>query len=421
MALRAKKLFAWSFAACIPLAVTARADVIESTPADPYANPVVERAVIPQATDVVVPEAKPVDGEFKSLPTEVIHERYPNRAVKIERHVIQDSSGNYVNHGRWTMYDEQGHTVAYGDYRYGERHGVWTRWHTPTGKDMFSQLPYKSFQAPFVSEVMFDNGRIHGLWTVYDSKDRKCSEFTFEHDEREGKSTWYNPNGEKMREIDFTAGQLDGHWMEWGASKSVTKNESYQNGRGLAKKVEMHKGSKVKKSEGTYLLARQVLKTTYDWWNGTITTTSSVEGKDQRHGAFASWHPNGQKNEEGHYQNDLPVGKFTWWYANGQLSSEGVFDGGDRDGAWTWWHENGQKSVSGEFVKGVEIGKWTWWNEDGKVANSARITQGQSKTIVEQITPPVEPTIVAKPTPKASAGKSPARTSRKAPPAPTRR
>ena len=221
---------------------------------------------------------------------------------------MQDSSGNYVNHGRWTMYDEQGHTISYGDYRYGERHGVWTRWHTPTGKDMFSQLPFKSFQAPFVSEVMFDNGRMHGIWTIYDSKDRKCSEFTFEHDEREGKSSWFYPNGEKMREIDFTAGQLDGHWMEWGPTKNVTKNESYQNGRGLAKKAEMHKGSKVKKSEGTYLLARQVLKTTYDWWNAAITTTTSVEGKDQRHGAFASWHPNGQKNEEGHYLNDLPVG-----------------------------------------------------------------------------------------------------------------
>jgi antitoxin component YwqK of YwqJK toxin-antitoxin module len=200
-------------------------------------------------------------------------------------------------------------------------------------------------------------------------------------------------------------------------------DETYQSGRRLAKKTEVHKSGKTK-SEGTYLFARQVLKSNYDWWNGTIATTSSTEGKDQRHGAFTSWHPNGQKNEEGHYQNDLPVGKFTWWYSNGQLSSEGNFDSGDRDGAWTWWHENGLKAVSGEFVKGVEIGKWTWWNEDGKVANSARITQGQSKTIVEQTAVPAQPTIVAAPTPTPPSPKNPvrpARTSRKPQAATTRR
>ena len=33
---------------------------------------------------------------------EVIRERFPNSAVKVERHVTQDAEGNYYNHGLWT-------------------------------------------------------------------------------------------------------------------------------------------------------------------------------------------------------------------------------------------------------------------------------------------------------------------------------
>jgi len=405
----------------VPLAMPARADIIESTSADLLSAAATQPQADAPPSSPATEESSPADVADKGVAAEVIHERFPNRSVKVERHVVQDASGNYVNHGTWTMFDEKGRTVGCGDFRYGERNGLWTRWHPAGGKDMFSQVPYKHFQAPFVSEVTYDNGRPHGKWTVYDNKDRKCSEFAFEHGERQGKSVWYYPNGEKMREIDFTAGQLDGHWQEWGPNKSLTMNEAYQSGRRLAKKVETYPNGKTK-SDGTYLFAREVLKHTYDWWNGTVTTTSAKEGKDQRHGAYTAWHKNGQKSEEGHYLNDLPVGKFTWWFANGQLSIEGQFDSGDRDGAWTWWHENGQKAVSGEFVKGVEIGKWTWWKEDGKVANSARITQGQSKITIEQTAVPAEPTIVTTvPTPPAKPAVRQARAARRAPATATRR
>src|SRR5580698_9120196 len=40
--------------------------------------------------------------------SEVIRERYPNRAVKIERTVTQDANGNYVNDGLWRMWDQKG-------------------------------------------------------------------------------------------------------------------------------------------------------------------------------------------------------------------------------------------------------------------------------------------------------------------------
>ncbi|HEY4312504.1 MAG TPA: hypothetical protein VGN12_23855 [Pirellulales bacterium] len=431
---RSMKGVAWSVAASLSLAATASADVMESAPGDAVSAALVAApAEAPAEVPVVPPEnADPVEQEAQPVsPTnsELIQERYPSREIKIEREVVQDASGNYVNHGKWTMYDEKGRMVACGQYRYGERHGVWTRWHSVGGKDMYSQAPYKLFQAPFVSEVTFDNGRLHGKWVVYDKQDRVCSEFLFENGERQGKSVWNYPNGEKMREIDFTGGQMDGQMREWAAPKKLTTNDTYIEGRRLAKKIESYPNGQPK-LEATFLFAREVLKCNYDWWNGNVVTTVSKEGKDQRHGLYTSWHKNGQKDEEGQYLNDLPVGKSNWWFENGQKAIEGQYINGERNGLWTWWHENGQKSACGDFVKGVETGKWTWWNEDGKVANSARITEGKS-TFSSEENPDVTPSIASAPkapapksvgsrsvTSKAAAAKAPtrqARTPKKAP------
>ena len=52
---------------------------------------------------------------------EIIRERYPSRAVKIEREVIQDQAGNYVNHGTFRMWDPNGTLVLEGQYYFGKR------------------------------------------------------------------------------------------------------------------------------------------------------------------------------------------------------------------------------------------------------------------------------------------------------------
>ena len=189
--------------------------------------------------------------------------------------------------------------------------------------------------------------------------------------------------------------------------KKLTMSDTYQDGRRLGKKAEKYPNGQPK-MEGTYLFAREVLKSNYDWWNGTVKTTTTREGKDQRHGKYVTWHKNGQKEEDGQYLNDLPIGKSNWWFENGQKAIEGQYVNGERNGQWIWWHENGQKSVTGEFVKGVEIGKWTWWNEDGKVANSARITQGQSTFSEDEPNVPDQASVPKAPPVPRTAGKSPA-------------
>ena len=51
-----------------------------------------------------------------------MHSGQTGGAVKVERQVVQDAAGNYVNHGLWSQFDEKGRLVARGEVLVG---GTW--------------------------------------------------------------------------------------------------------------------------------------------------------------------------------------------------------------------------------------------------------------------------------------------------------
>ena len=263
----------------------------------------------------------PVQISDDGIEVEVIRERYPNRSVKIEREVTQDAEGNYVNHGSWKMWDAQGSLMVEGQYQYGERIGVWNRWYRTAEVELLKAVPYNSFNGPFISQASFDLGRLNGKWTIFDSHQHKISEFEFVDGERHGNFTWWFPNGQKMRECHYDNGEMNGQLLEWGANSKLVTQETFEHGRRLGSRTEKHKAGG-NKSEGLYLFAREVVQTPDDWWNAKPAVYTK-QGKDERHGHWIVWYPNGQKQTEGEYDHDVQVGEFTWWYANGQRGAAG--------------------------------------------------------------------------------------------------
>lgn len=315
-----------------------------------------------------------VDRGKANTDIEVIRQRHPNRTVKIEREVIRDADDNYVNHGAWKMWDNQGELVAEGRYRDGKRQGDWTAWFLENESKLFAQAPFKHFQAPFVSRTTFEEGRLHGVWTIHDAQDRKVCEWNFSKGERHGSWTSWYPGGQKMRRLQFHQGELQGETISWDRSGKVAQKDSYESGRRLSDKVE-HFSKNEKKSEGVYLLAKQELAGKDDWWNCEL-AKFEVVGKDERHGPYKEWYRNGQLRGQGTYEYGQPTGLFTWWYENGQRSVEGHFDAGRKIAQWTWWHKNGQKSIDGEYEIGAPHGNWIWWNIEGKVAQRVEYSSG---------------------------------------------
>jgi uncharacterized protein len=329
---------------------------------------ITDEAQAPEAaTEENAPAEKPAE-----IVTELVKERFPNGAVKVEREVAQDREGNFLAHGVFRQFDERGALICEGKNEQGQAVGVWTRYYSATSAPLFGTTPYKEFNGPYISKVNFAEGQMEGKWTITDAKQRKISEIEFSAGQRHGKAAWYYPNGTLLSQATYDRGRVHGDVMKWGPDASLLGKETYTHGRKLAPKVEYY-DAEHKRSEILYLHAPMVVKTP-DNFNTATLATFEQRGQDEKFGPFRIWHNNGQLARQGEFRYNLPVGKATWYYANGQKQMEGTYVDGKQEGTWTWWHQNGIKQIDGEYREGVAIGKWQWWKEDGKLAQKSNFS-----------------------------------------------
>lgn len=341
-----------------------------------------ESLAIPEGSNEIVSGAG-LDGA--DLKMELIRERYPNGKVKVEREVTQDKDENYINHGRWVMYDETGNEIIKGSYRFGERDGPWFRWYAAEEVKLFQSAPFNSYNGPFKSEATFIDGTLNGNWRFSDTTDRTIANWAFVDGRRNGESKWFFPNGQLMRSISYQGGELNGPLAEYDASGQEVVRVEYLNGRRSEKVVKYHdKDSRQKRLEGKILRARLSLKKPDEWWTVQLASYNR-EGKDQKHGEWTAWYPNGQKRMEGEYQFNEPSGKFTWWHQNGQRSLVASYMAGKKANIWVWWHANGQKAIQGNYLNGSPSSRWTWWKDDGKVSHRVDYGAGGGSQVVETL------------------------------------
>ncbi len=348
------------------------ANVENGTLIEPAAPRDVHASLV-EPEEAAAPAAQISETEEATQPssaTEAIRERYPNRMVNIERHVVQDADGNYCNHGTWTQWDEQGRLIARGEYQDGKRQGKWFRWYLAGQAALFSEPALKGFERPFGTEAEFVAGELHGDWKVFDAKRRPICSWQFENGERQGRSLWYLPSGQLRQEVEFKHGQMHGDLRQTDSEGNLVVRERYIDGHRLAMEVKYHAANK-KKSEGEMLFAATYSEVKYDWWTGNGEVIPPPKGEvNQRHGQWTWWYPNGQIQLQGRYEYDQPIGKFAWWYANGQRQLEGEYVGGQQHGKYVWWYETGQKQREGEYCVGVPTGNWMQWTAEGRIVQT---------------------------------------------------
>ena len=334
---------------------------------------VVDGEVAAASDDLGVSEVAVASTAPSGRHVEIVKERYPSGAIKIEREMVQDAQGNFVLHGMWRGFDEKGRLVIEGQYDRGQRSGAWRRFYMAGEVQLLTTVPYREFSAPFLSQVTFDNGVLQGKWIISDSKQRIASEIDFADGQRHGKATWYYPSGTLFSEASYDQGAVDGDVAQWTPDGTAIAHETYQHGSKLAVKTQYY-GPNQKQSETTVLYALLAIKTPDDWFAGTL-ATFETRGLNEKHGPFLAWHPNGQLARQGEFHHDLPQGKITYWFPTGQKEMEGYYVDGKPAGTWTWWHENGQRAIAGQYEHGSATGRWSWWKENGAIAKRADLTQ----------------------------------------------
>jgi antitoxin component YwqK of YwqJK toxin-antitoxin module len=309
--------------------------------------------------------------------TELIRERYPDGRLKIEREVVLDASGNYVNHGAWRMWDAEGGRVAEGHYEMGQPDGTWTAWYDRGDSPALKEHPFDDFTAPFTAHATFVRGQLDGEWTVVDASSRKCSSIALAGGKREGRATLWLPDGQVFRDATFHRGVPHGEVRERDADGNLTTIATYIDGHLLVNKTTFFPGTQTKQSEGPCFSAISV-ETRPDDFAALHFAEYQMHEEFQRHGIWKTWYSNGQLQSEGKYQFNRECGPFAWWHANDQKALEGSYVDGQPDGTWIWWYANGQKASQGEYHYGALAGCWREWNEDGRLARTKKFNLGET-------------------------------------------
>ena len=293
----------------------------------------------------------------------IIIQRFPDGKPRVIRYVAQDEHGNYFNHGPWEARNQAGQILAKGRYIRGLMDGQWSRKHESSSSGLFKTKPFNLFQGPFNSVAYFKNGKLDGMWTIYDQYQTKIFEIPYNQGVRDGIATWFYPNQGKMRQAEFKQGLIDGDIVDFDEEEKVTNRQQYVDGRPIVRNTTFYRPN-VKKTEEYFLGKKLEPEDADDWWEAKPTPYQAT-GSPTQNGAAMAWYENGQPQKRGQFKDGKPVGQFTWWHANGNKQNEGFYIDGKKSRRWTWWYENGMKQVEGVFEDDQPIAVWRAWNPEG--------------------------------------------------------
>jgi len=331
-------------------------------------------ALPPDRGEMLVPEistTQPLSGG------ELIQQRHPDGSIFIERHVVEDETGNLVNHGEFKEYNNKGEIVRRGIYELGAMQGEWTQWIDSETLRRLTDTLDKGFTAPFRSKAQFSDNQLSGEWMVSDSAGNPVFIWQLTNGQRENVSMWYNSRGEVIREIFYSQN------MPHGPAKIVAPASSAgRTAKGQAiKAVQFDRGRVVqsstewfdpqrktkKKVEQSVLVPLAVEIASHDWWNSSLRQMPEQTAAPIRHGLVRRWYPNGQPAFVGNYKYGEQDGQFAWFYENGQPRGRGQYVNDMETGTWSWWHMNGMKMAEGQYEAGNRVGTWSNWSATGQL------------------------------------------------------
>lgn len=170
------------------------------------------------------------------------------------------------------------------------------------------------------------DGTLHGPQRAKFRTGEREHEGAYEEGQKVGRWTWWDREGNKVREGEFVAGVEHGPWLEWRGGK--------------------------KTSEGRYDNGKQV-------------------------GDWVRWYDStGHKQSLTSFTDGVANGLSSRWHDNGHLAEEGRLEAGKRVGRWVSLNREGGKIWEGHYTADKQEGVWTWWRPDGSVERSATFKDG---------------------------------------------
>ncbi|MDA7681354.1 SHD1 domain-containing protein [Verrucomicrobiales bacterium] len=268
-----------------------------------------------------------------------------------------------------------------GNYKDGEKDGLWTSWHENGQKK---------------GEVSFKDGEKDGLFVEWHPNGQKHGEGNYKDGKPDGLALQWHENGQKQGEGNFKEGKEISakYWNSKGEPvdsfrETVTETKPKQDGVDFIKlkireNIYYLKGSETPYTGKSYALhpngqkyfeanykdgKKEGLSVSWDENGKKSSESNSKDGKKE--GLEVFWYQNGQKRSEVNFKDGKLDGLSVLWFENGQKWSELNRKDGKLDGLKTSWHKNGQKRLEVNYKDGKEVeGSAKYWNNIGEPVDS---------------------------------------------------
>ena len=204
--------------------------------------------------------------------------------------------------GTWKHYHENGKLSHTGEFKNGERIGIW-HFYADDGITLINEVPFPDG----ISKTFYPNGRlkaqgvrIHGMktgaWTFYvdDTQKTVYAQGNYVDDNQNGHWKYYHNNGQVDFEGEHINGAFSGEWRFY--------NE-----------------------------------------NGNLIKKGILTGSRLAQGEWEFYFDNGKPQAIGSFEDDQKTGKWEFYHPNGKLKETGKYRKGEKIGRWHSYDENGNE------------------------------------------------------------------------------
>ena len=264
---------------------------------------------------------------------------------------------NYPWNGEWTTWYPDGIKKESGNYEAGEKQSPWSAW-------------YENGQKKYV--MNYKNSLKHGLYTEWSidgrlTKDieydmgRPISEYIVEYE------------GQGYIELNRRNGELSGSWIEWYANGRKSEEGVYKYGKKGGLWTAWYENGE-KKYHSKYIDGKpDGIYTEYDS-KGRLTANIEYDLGN----ILTEYHITRDEggSTEYHKKNGVLDGRWTRWYANGNKAEEGLYEEGKRSGTWNGWYRSNKKHYKSLYADGKRAGTYSEWNSKGKKTKEIDYSNG---------------------------------------------
>lgn len=229
-----------------------------------------------------------------------------------------------------------------------------------------------------VAVANFEHSALQGIAReFYPGGQQTRRELSFVAGTRRGAQRTFYPSGELEQHFTFDhRGAADGIGVEYYANGTRRRQSQFEHGRRTGRTLEWYPTGQLRAD----ILHRRDGPTVRQWYsNGKLRATAGPQGEVDypADGLITEYYPSGATRSQARYAHGVQHGKFTIFYSDGERWEEGRFDQGKRVGRHAKWWKNGKPALEATYTDGELDGDYTRWYASGQTWEEATYVAGK--------------------------------------------